>query len=134
MFLAYEIRTRYPEMDIAVCSALTASSSRSHHFMALEQLQRLLGVKIFSSIGEFTYFLAGSSLDSHLTSPRHTDLPKIEIEGENKLTDTDHELARYLFRDCQNVTLKSLSGGFSGNLVLSSHSTDIMDNNRFRML
>ncbi|MHA1733484.1 MAG: cysteine hydrolase family protein [Promethearchaeota archaeon] len=36
-FLAYELRTRYPGLDLAVCSALTASSSRSRHFLALEQ-------------------------------------------------------------------------------------------------
>jgi len=126
MFLAYDIRTRYPEMDIAVCSALTASSSRSHHFMALEQLQRLLGVKTFSSVGEFTHYLTGSAVDISLTSsPTHADLPKIELDGENILTDTDRQLVRYLFRDCQNVSLKPLSGGFSGNLVLSSRSVDI---------
>jgi len=125
MFLAYDIRTRYPEMEIAVCSALTASSSRAHHFMALEQLQRLLGVQVFSSVGEFTQYLAGSSTDIHLVPPRHADLPKVELESGSTLSDTDHELVRYLFRDCQTVTLKALGGGFSGNLVLSSHSMDM---------
>jgi protein-tyrosine phosphatase/nicotinamidase-related amidase len=125
MFLAYDIRTRYPEMDIAVCSALTASSSRSHHFMALEQLQRLLGVQVFSSVGEFTGYLAESSTDIHLVPPRHAELPKVELESEFALGDADHELVRYLFRDCQTVTLKPLGGGFSGNLVLTSRSVDI---------
>ena len=125
MFLAYDIRSRYPEINIAVCSALTASSSRSHHFMALEQLQRLLGVKIFSSVGEFTQYLAGSSTDIQLVPPRHDELPKVELDGEYTLTDTDHELVRYLFRDCQTVSLKPVGGGFSGNMVLSSHSVDI---------
>jgi protein-tyrosine phosphatase len=124
-FLAYDIRTRFPGIDLAVCSALTASSSRSHHFMALEQLQRLLGVQIFSSVGEFTQFLTGSATEISLPVPRHADLPKIEIEGENILSETDYELVRYLFRDCQTVNLKPLSGGFSGNLVLSSRSEDI---------
>jgi protein-tyrosine phosphatase/nicotinamidase-related amidase len=125
MFLAYDIRTRFPEMDIAVCSALTASSSRSHHFMALDQLKSLLGVKIFASVGEFTHYLTGSSTDIRLATPSHTDLPKIDIEDKNILTETDHELVRYLFRDCQNVNLTPLGGGFSGNLVLSSRSVDI---------
>lgn len=125
MFLAYDIRTRYPDMEIAVCSALTASSSRSHHFLALEQLQRLLGVQVFSSVGEFTQYLADSSTDIHLVPPRHADLPKIELEGETTLTDIDRELVYYLFRDCQNVSLKPVGGGFSGNMVLSSQSIDI---------
>lgn len=60
-FLAYDLRTRYPDMQLAVCSALTASSSRAHHFMALEQLERLLGVTIYPSIGEFTNFLRGGN-------------------------------------------------------------------------
>lgn len=124
-FLAYDIRTRFPGIELAVCSALTASSSRAHHFIALEQLQRLLGVQIFSSVGEFTQFLTGSVTDIPLPTPRHADLPKIELEGENILGETDRELVRYLFRDCQTVNLKALSGGFSGNLVLSSRSEDI---------
>ena len=125
LFLAYGIRTRYPEMDIAVCSALTASSSRSHHFMALEQLQRLLGVHVFSSVGAFTQYLVGSSKEIDLVHPRHGELPKVDLEGGYTLTDVDYELVRYLFRDCHTVSLKPLSGGFSGNLVLSSHSVDI---------
>jgi len=124
-FIAYDIRTRYPEMEIGVCSALTASSSRSHHFMALEQLQRLLGVQVFSSVGEFTQYLAGSSTDIYLVPPRHADMPKIQLEDGFDLSDTDHELVRYLFRDCQTVSLKPLGGGFSGSLVLSSRSVDI---------
>jgi len=125
MFLAYDIRTRYPEMEIAICSALTASSSRSHHYMALEQLQRLLGVQVFSSVGEFTRYLAGSSTDIHFVPPRQTDLPKVELENGFTLADIDHELVRYLFRDCQTVSLKPVGGGFSGNVVLSSRSVDI---------
>jgi protein-tyrosine phosphatase/nicotinamidase-related amidase len=125
LFLAYGIRTRFPEMNIAVCSALTASSSRSHHFMALEQLQRLLGVQVFSSVGAFTQYLAGSSTEIDLLPPRHAELPKVDLEGESTLTDADYELVRYLFRDCQTVLLKPLEGGYSGNLVLSSSSVDI---------
>ena len=124
-FLAYDIRTRFPEMEIALCSALTASSSRAHHFMALEQLQRLLGVESFSSVGAFTQYLTGSPTEIRLATPSHADLPRIEVKGKHTLSETDHELVRYLFRDCQSVHLKSLGGGFSGNLVLSSRSVDI---------
>ena len=74
-FLAYDLRTRYPQMQLAVCSALTASSSRAHHFMALDQLSRLLGVKIFSSIGEFTDFLSNTPVEIPLPLPKHADPP-----------------------------------------------------------
>src|ERR1700722_7524631 len=49
-YLCYELRTRYPEFDVSVCSALAASSSRSRHFEALDSLKRLLGVNIIDSI------------------------------------------------------------------------------------
>ncbi len=124
-YLAYDIRSRYPEIDIAICSALTASSSRAHHFMALEQLKRLLGVQIFSSIGAFTDFLTGSGAEIQLATPSHADLPHINLAENTELSETDKEIVRYLFRDCKDVSLKKLGGGFSGNLVLSSESVDI---------
>ncbi|HMX94731.1 MAG TPA: isochorismatase family protein, partial [Elusimicrobiota bacterium] len=68
-YLAYELKTRYPTFRIGVCSALTASSSRAHHFMALDQLQRLLGVEIFSSVGAFVRFLGGRDEDWPWESP-----------------------------------------------------------------
>ena len=46
-YLAYDLTTRYPNFEIAICSALTAGSSRSQHYMALSQLERLLGVRVF---------------------------------------------------------------------------------------
>ena len=124
-FLAYDLRTRYPHMQLAVCSALTASSSRAHHFMALDQLSRLLGVKIFSSIGEFTDFLSNAPVEVSLPLPRHANRPAITVAGEVVVTETDHNLLRYLFRDCREVALRVLDGGFSGNLVLGSESTDL---------
>lgn len=123
-FLAYDLRTRYPKMQIAVCSALTASSSRAHHFMALEQLQRLLGVRVFSSIGDFTDFLGGTSVDIPLPVPTHADWPMMEFEGVERVADTDRALIRYLFRDSQQVYLRALDGGFSGNLVFGCESVD----------
>jgi len=65
LFLAYELATRYPHLEIAVSSALTVSSSRSQY------------------------------------------------------------LIRYLFRDCQKISLKILDGGFSGNLVAGIKSIDM---------
>lgn len=123
-FLAYDLRTRYPDMRLAICSALTASSSRAHHFMALEQLERLLGVRIYSSIGEFTQFLVGRNYVSTAT-PSHADRPEIHLESDDKINKIDQNLIRYLFRDCQRVDLKVLDGGFSGNLVLGSESVDL---------
>jgi len=124
-FLAYDLRTRYPDMQLAVCSALTASSSRAHHFMALEQLERLLGVTIYPSIGEFTHFLSGIPVEIPLPVPSHADRPEIRLEGSDEISNTDRSLIRYLFRDCHQVQLRVLDGGFSGNLVMGSESVDL---------
>ncbi|MCB1139420.1 MAG: isochorismatase family protein, partial [Leptospiraceae bacterium] len=62
-FLAYEIATRYPEFKLAVCSALTASSSRSMHFFALDQIKNILGLEIISSPSSFAEFLTGKTPD-----------------------------------------------------------------------
>ncbi|MFN8456827.1 MAG: isochorismatase [Anaerolineae bacterium] len=124
-FLAYDLRTRYPQFQIAVCSALTASSSRSHHFMALEQLSRLLGVTIFPSLGEFTHFLAGDSVEIPLPAPSHADWPEISFSDSSHLNEVDRSLIRHLFRDCRRVQLRTLDGGFSGNVVLGSESVDL---------
>jgi nicotinamidase-related amidase len=125
MFLAYDLRTRYPQFELAVCSALTASSSRAHHFVSLEQLQRLLGVTVYPSIGEFTRFLSGTPIEMPLPLPSYADRPQLIIDGEALITDTDRDLIRYLFRDCREVRLRVLDGGFSGNLVLGSNSIDL---------
>jgi protein-tyrosine phosphatase/nicotinamidase-related amidase len=124
-FLAYDLRSRYPQFQLAVCSALTASSSRAHHFMALEQLSRLLGVTIYPSIGEFTRFLSGAPVDIPLPVPSHAGRPEIVFKGEAAVGETDRNLIRYLFRDCRRVELNVLDGGFSGNLVLGSESIDL---------
>jgi protein-tyrosine phosphatase/nicotinamidase-related amidase len=123
-FLAYELVTRYPQFQVAVCSALTASSSRQHHFEALDQLRRILGVRIIDSVGEFVDFLGGSAdADAPLVGLQN-EYPSIELEG-LELDDTDRTLVRYLFRDCRSVKLKALAGGFSGNVVAGSTSYDM---------
>ncbi|HSH04729.1 MAG TPA: dual specificity protein phosphatase family protein [Anaerolineae bacterium] len=124
-FLAYDLRTRYPQMEIAVCSALTASSSRGHHFMALNQLQRLLGVQIFASIGEFTSFLGTTAATLPLPLPVHADTPAITTNTPIDISPTDRALIRSLFRDCQSVSLRVLDGGYSGNLVFGAESVDL---------
>lgn len=124
-FLAYELHTRFPNMQIGVCSALTASSSRSGHFFALDQLRKILGVQVFNSISDFTQFLADDPADISLSVHHPTDFPDIEFLGEGEIPETEHGLIRYLFRDSKKVQLKPLSGGFSGNLVLGSESIDL---------
>ena len=127
-FLSYELHTRYPTMQLAVCSALTASTSRSGHFMALEQLKRLFGVIVFDSINDFTHFLTGDALEISLPASVGTGLPEITIDGVKEgeeVSKTDLNLIRFLFRDCKKVNLNALSGGFSGNLVLGSESVDL---------
>ncbi len=124
-FLAYELRTRFPDIELAVCSALTASSSRSQHYMALKQLNRLLGVTVFSSVSEFTSFLAGESLDIPLPTLKSPDHLTISFSGDGELSELDLSLIRYLFRNCSALKLKTLAGGYSGNQVLSCDSTDL---------
>lgn len=123
-FLAYELRTRYPHFDLAVCSALTASSSRQHHFAALERLGRILGVRVFDSVGEFLQFLGGKNQHAPLLGMRDAH-PELTLEG-TELDDADETLVRYLFRDCRSVQLKTLSGGYSGNVVAGAESVDSM--------
>ncbi|BFM07094.1 isochorismatase family protein [Halioxenophilus aromaticivorans] len=122
LFLAYELSTRYPNFELAVCSALTASSSRSQHFLALQQLDRIVGVTVIDSIGEFVQFLGGEK-----TPTQHRNFNqslKIHWDADINLDEETDQLIRYLFRDCQNINLKVLDGGFSGNLVAGVNSTD----------
>lgn len=123
LFLAYELRTRFPELELAVCSALTASSSRQHHFAALEQLDRILGVRVIDSVGEFIEWLGGGTTNAPLLG-MHEKLPEIDAGGAS-LAPTDAMLIRFLFRDCRSVKLRILGGGFSGNLVAGTESVDL---------
>jgi protein-tyrosine phosphatase/nicotinamidase-related amidase len=123
-FLAYELRSRYPDFKIAVCSALTASSSRENHFLALDQLERVLGVEVISSVGEFIDFLGGRFDDAPLIGFSHKH-PEVVAPAGVSLSDADHNLVRYLFRGCRQVDLRVLDGGFSGNMVVSTHSIDM---------
>lgn len=121
-FLAYELCTRYPEFELSTCSALTASSSRAKHFYALDQLEKLLGVRVFSSVGEFVDYLGGDS-DVELFTYDEAHPTLVADEG-GELSEGDGKLIRYLFSDCREVRLKMLTGGFSGNVVLGTESID----------
>ncbi len=124
-FLAYDLITRYPEMELAVCSALTASSSRQAHFHALEQLKSVLGVRIFSSVGTFTEFLAASqpTIQSRLRHSRLEDT-RLSFPTGYEIEKSDCDLLLYLFRDARSVDFAVLDGGFSGNLVLGAQGHD----------
>ncbi|PIQ23858.1 isochorismatase [bacterium (Candidatus Blackallbacteria) CG17_big_fil_post_rev_8_21_14_2_50_48_46] len=124
-FLSYELSTRYPEFELGVCSALTASSSRAQHFIALEQLEKLLGVKVFASVAEFIRFLGGDTTSMPLTGWQDARHPVIVLDSLPGLEETDSKLLRYLFRDSRVAKLHRLDGGFSGNEVLGTSSTDL---------
>lgn len=120
-FLAYELRSRFPDAQIAVCPALTASSSRSNHFFALDQLRTILGVILIESVGEFIEFLGGTNKPS-LTVQGSVTLD-LAYEGP-PLDSNDEILLRYLFRDCRHVHFHPIGGGFSGSKVLACQSED----------
>jgi nicotinamidase-related amidase len=122
-FLAYDLATRYPQMQLAVCSALTASSSRQRHFAALDQLARILDLRVIDSVGEFIDFLGGDRSAGALRRSVAA-FPNVKLTG-GSLEPTDADLAGYLFRDCGAVELQPLAGGFSGNIVAAAKSRDL---------
>ena len=123
-FSAYDLVTRYPHFQLAVCSALTAGSSLSSHYTALDHLQKILGVRIISSIGAFTNFLSGTRTGFEINAPKKDDFPRISFNQEANVTEADDKIIRYLFRNTRSVELSVLDGGYSGNLVLRAKSID----------
>jgi protein-tyrosine phosphatase/nicotinamidase-related amidase len=124
LFLAYELKTRYPQFDIAVCSALTAGSSLSSHYTALDNLQKILGIRVMSSVGEFTSFLTSDNSGFEINAPSKEEFPKLVFKSEANVTEADDKILRYLFRNARSVEFKVLDGGYSGNLVLGAKSID----------
>lgn len=124
-YLAYELSTRYPEFEIGVCSALTAGASRSQHFIALEHMEKLLAVKVFHSIAAFVRFLGGQAEQLPLTGWKDARHPTIVLNSLPALNPEDSQLVRYLFRDARLVRLQRLSGGYSGNEVFGTRSSDL---------
>lgn len=124
-YLAYELSTRYPEFELGICSALTAGAVRAQHFVALDQLEKLLGVKIFNSVAGFVRFLGGQAEHLPLTGWQEAKRPVIVLDSLPALQDTDARLIRYLFRDAKLVRLQRLAGGYSGNEVFGTRSTDL---------
>lgn len=124
-FLAYELRTRYPHLEIAVCSALAASSSRERHLLALDHLERVVGVRIFHSIGEFGQFLYPEGESAPELEHRKSFLRSVEISCDAELREDDRELLAWLYRGSSKVSARCLDGGFSGNAVLAVESFDL---------
>jgi protein-tyrosine phosphatase/nicotinamidase-related amidase len=122
-FLAYELKTRYPNFEIATCSLVTASSSRSAHFIALDGLQNILGIKVFTSITGMTKFLNGSlpRVEKRIVN---SGFVKIYWEDNYSISAIDEKILKYLFRDAKEVECKCLDGGFSGNVVLKVRAKD----------
>jgi protein-tyrosine phosphatase/nicotinamidase-related amidase len=126
-YLAYELMTRYPKIELVTCSALTASSSRSHHFIALDQLKKILGVTIFDSVASFAEFLGGSGhglTASGYAESRILDAGKFKFNIPYELKEADNKILHYLFRDSKSAEFICLDGGFSGNVVLKAESRD----------
>ncbi|MCD6066283.1 MAG: isochorismatase family protein [Bacteroidetes bacterium] len=122
-YLLYELRTRYPDFELAVCSALTASSSTNMHFIALDQLKNILGVKVFQSVGDFTSFLNGTTPEIDAQANSRIDSGNFTFDNDT-LSPDDKKLLNYLFRDASSASFKVLDGGFSGNVVLKASAVD----------
>jgi nicotinamidase-related amidase len=122
-FLLYELQTRLGIEELATCSALTASASRTQHFNALAQLDKILGVSVFDSTAEFVDWLRPGA---ELELPRHPlgFEPRIDGGDGAALQDGDREIVAHLFRDSTEVDLDALHGGFSDATVWRAVSRD----------
>lgn len=94
-FLAYELQTRYENMRVYICSALTASDTKTHQLIALDQLQRILGVEIIHPIPDFINFLipdAGGEFQDYELDDKiieqDEEIRKLEIRASHRLLHT----------------------------------------------
>ncbi|MDX1959549.1 MAG: isochorismatase family protein [Leptospiraceae bacterium] len=122
-FLAYELKTRYPNFEIATCSLITAGSNRQAHFIALEQMKNILGINVFTSISEFTNFLVGS-VPVMERKIRNASFVQMKFEDNYSVSQDDSKILQYLFREAREASFKCLDGGFSGNVVLKAKVID----------
>jgi protein-tyrosine phosphatase/nicotinamidase-related amidase len=124
-FLLYDLKTRYGIDSLATCSALTASASRSQHFNALDQMRKILGVKICDTVGGFAQWLVGHDFELPASSLPGKFRPELSLDDpELQLEPTNADLLGYLYRDSSRVELSPLSGGFSGAVVFKANSFD----------
>lgn len=126
LFLAYELATKYPHFEIVVCSALTASSSTHMHFLSLDQISKILNVRVLSSVNEFASYLSTDNVSSlqNIGSDQSRS-ERFSFEKDTSLNSEQKLLLNYMFRNSKSVNFKVLDGGFSGNLVLKASGKDI---------
>ncbi|MBI2923973.1 MAG: isochorismatase family protein [Planctomycetes bacterium] len=118
-YLAYDLLTRVGIRNIVLCSALAASRSRVRHFQALDLLAQNLGVRVVDGIPGFLGALGIGAEPAFAPAAGYgVKLAGAAVEGE------DADLVRHLFRNCREVELSSLSGGFSGARVFRTKSVD----------
>jgi len=126
-FLLYDLATRLAIAELATSSALTASPSRTAHFSALDQLRRLLGVRVFDGVGDFAKFLVPDGAAVEPVRLPHASMPALETDDPAQLpVGDDAELIGYLHRQAARVKLDPLSGGFSGAAVYRVEAFDIL--------
>lgn len=128
-FLLYDLRTRGQVSELGTCSAFTASFSRAQHANALDQLHRLLDVRVDHSPGDFAAWLTGAPAELPTRKLGRAAMVQVAFTRDppESLRDpdgADRTLLAYLFRSCRSVTLRPLSGGFSGCAVLLAESVD----------
>lgn len=123
-FLLYDLLTRCRITDLATCSALTASASRTQHFNALEQLRKILGVRVFDSIGEFASWLVPEGEPIAPPLPEPSMRPRLEMPDGCEIPERDLDVLAYLYRESSHVQLNPLGGGFSGAGVYRVKSRD----------
>jgi hypothetical protein len=121
-FLLYDLLTRCGIGELATCSALTASASRTQHFNALEQLRRILGITVCDSVGEFASWLLPDGEGIELPETRGGMAPR----GTEQLSGDDASIVGFLYRDAARVQLDPLAGGFSGASVHRVQSWDAL--------
>jgi nicotinamidase-related amidase len=122
-YLLYELRTRLGIDELATCSAFTASASRTQHFNALSQLDKILGVRCFDSPADFVDWLRPGA---ELELPRYPLAFEPRIVGREvaALQDGDRRIVAHLFRDSAEVDLDPLHGGYSDATVWRAVSRD----------
>lgn len=119
-YLLYELKTRFGRHNLAVCSALVASRQRRRHFEALAHFKSVLKVRVIDSVTEFLEWLgAPSPARQQMSAP---EPPNPELIP--PLAAPDSHLVKLLFRDCREVRLTPIGGGFSGARVYRTESQD----------
>lgn len=124
-FLCYDLATRYANFEVVLCPALCAGSSVIEHHAAIDRARKLLGITVINSLGQFTEYLTGESSAEDLGIELNNAYPKLQTENNSEMDRTNKSILKYLFRSSKSVQLNSLTGGYSGNLVLKTDSLDM---------